>query len=146
MNKKTAIKSLQDVRKYHEYEMKRLSMILDSKEVGAFELNSKKECNFGQWFYSEDNHLKEIIGLQFYENLELLHCSWYSQYHKIYMLLFSDKNSGFFSKLIASSEKSMNLDKAKSYYHDLKIISDKLIKSLCSCERRLTALNESKFH
>lgn len=147
MNKENTIKSIQDVRKHHEIQMQKLEMLVNGKNVTGITPALKSECNFGKWFYSHDNHIEEIIGLQFYENLEKLHSAWHRQYIIIYNAIFSDKQKGFFSKLLGSSKvDTLKLDKAKVYLSELKGTSEKLLQALDASNRRITALSDTKFY
>jgi hypothetical protein len=108
----------------------------------------KTKCDFGLWLYGDENHIKEIVGSQFFTNLDREHTKWHHEYRKIYDILFATKSTkGLFSKLLGKKGiDPMELDKVKYYYVSLKEISEALLKALASSERRISALNESKFH
>jgi hypothetical protein len=67
---------------------------------------------------------------------------------KIFNIFFKEKKKqGFFAKIISPQKiDEMELDKAKLYYSDLKITTKELLKMLATSERRLEAMNETKFH
>jgi len=127
-----------------EKEMVKLELALNGTQVDEVKLSNKFECDFGQWFH-QAYHLKEIFGPQLYEKIDFLHSEWHSIYGKIYAIYFQEKKKGFFSKLLHKEPSELEKDKARAYYDDLKKLAAELEKTLEVCERRLSALGESKF-
>uniref|UniRef100_UPI002638B1BC CZB domain-containing protein n=1 Tax=Sulfurimonas sp. TaxID=2022749 RepID=UPI002638B1BC len=105
------------------------------------------QCDVGQWLYDEKYHLESLLGSQFYSELDAIHETWHLEYARIYKIFFSEKKEkGLFSKLFASSKiDPLELDKAKLYYAELNETTQKLLCILEKSQRRLSALNESKF-
>jgi len=108
---------------------------------------SKMKCEFGKWLYGENNaFIKSILGAQFYEQLDKEHEAWHSEYAKIYMLLFEKKKEGFFTKVFSSNKiDTLSIDKSKTYYVDLEVITKKLLNTLDKSIRRIGAMDPSKF-
>ncbi len=142
MNKITTLNSIIHVIKYHEEQMQKLKDLVDGKSVEKVIHISKTQCDFGQWLYT--NNIQNIIGFQFYEKIDRLYTEWHEQYYKIYKVFYNEKK-GFISKLFTSTSQEMKLDKAKLYYSELKVTSSDLLRILASSERRISAMNESKF-
>jgi len=148
MTKEQTIASIQKAREAHELQMDKIEAIISGKEVKNPTAVEKTKCEFGQWLYTEDNRVKEIIGRQFYENLDAKHEKWHIEYVRIFNIFFKDKKKkGFFSKLLGvKNVDPLEFDKAKLYYAELQETTKELLKALGSAERRISALNESKFH
>lgn len=146
MNKSETVKSIEAMKIFHETQMDNIKLLLNGKVVDKLEPIAKTECEFGEWLYTHENRIQDILGVQFYERLEKLHEQWHIQYYKIYKIFFMDEKKGFFSSLIGGSKvDQMQIDKAILYFTELKIISDELLLALASSHRRALALNESKF-
>ena len=145
MNKIKTLNSIIAVIKHHEEQMQKLKDLVEGKSVENTLSISKTQCEFGKWLYSNDSNIQNIIGHQFYEKIDKLYTEWHEQYYKIYKI-FYDEKKGFISKMFTSTTEEMKLDKAKLYYSELKITSGNLLKILSSSERRISAMNESKFN
>jgi|GEM_PF-1482608 hypothetical protein len=148
MDKTKTLESLQNARKAHLSQMAKIEAAMSDHDVDNPTAVAKTKCEFGQWLYAEENHVKEILGAQFYENIETLHGQWHAEYIRIFDIFFKDnKKKGFFSKIIGGHKHDeMEIDKAKLYYSELQVTTNALLKALDSSERRVSALNESKFH
>ncbi len=144
MNKIQTLNSIIAVIKHHEDQMQKLKDLVDGKSVEKVLSISKTQCEFGKWLYSNDNSIQNIIGFQFYEKIDKLYTEWHEQYYKIYKVFYNEKK-GFISKMFTSTSQEMKLDKAKLYYSELKVTSSDLLRILASSQRRISAMNESKF-
>ena len=146
MTKEQTLESVKKAREAHLLQMDKIEAIIEGEKVENPTAVSKKECDFGRWIYDDTNHLKELIGRQFYEKLDAKHEQWHMEYTRIYNIFFKENKKGLFSKLFGNSNvDSLELDKAKLYYSELKTTTQELLKVLASVERRLEALNEAKF-
>lgn len=146
MNKEQTLLSIQNARKAHEAQMKKILVLLNGSKPENPTAVAKTKCEFGMWLYNEDNHVKDILGSQFYNNLETLHAKWHTEYSRIFEMFFKDTKKGFFSKIISAPKiNQMELDKAKLYYSELSVTTAELLKALASSERRMSALSESVF-
>lgn len=149
MDKQSALESIEKATESHIYQMDKIRTLITGKDIENPTAVSQTQCAFGQWLYGDENHVKEILGVQFYDNLETLHSSWHIQYFKIYNIFFKKEevHKGLFSKLLGSTNKvsEMEIDKAKLYYAELKEVTDKLLKALGASKRRIMALSDSKF-
>ena len=148
MNKEKTLESIQNARKAHETQMSKIKSAIDGEVVENPTAVAKTKCAFGIWLYDDENHLRNILGSLFYDKLEQLHGKWHSEYIRIFEILFQKtQKKGFFSKIIGTSKvDEMELDKAKLYYSELQVTTQELLHALAASERRLTALNESKFY
>jgi len=146
MNKEQTIESIDNARKAHIAQMEKIEALLRGKKVENPTYPEKTKCQFGKWLYDEDNHVKDILGSQFYSNIEILHARWHEEYSRIFNIFFKEEKKSFLSKLLASSKiDEMEMDKARLYHSELKVTTEELLKALGSSYRRASALSESKF-
>ena len=147
MDKNATLEAIQKARIAHESQMQKIETLLNNEKVDNPTAVLKTECAFGKWLYAEDSNLKKILGALFYSNIEIAHAKWHSEYTRLFDIFFKDtKKVGLFSKLLGSSKvDGMDMDKAQLYYSELKNTTKELLKVLDVCERRVQALNESKF-
>jgi len=147
MTKEETIEAMEHLRTYHEDLMFDIGKLVKGHDLENTVPVSKKQCDFGKWLYSPNNHAMEILGEQFYDNLESIHSEWHVNYYKIHQIFFSDKKQGFFSSLMGPHKvDEMDLDKAKLYYSELEQTTKALLASLASSQRRVHAMNENRFY
>ncbi|WP_294965308.1 CZB domain-containing protein [Sulfurimonas sp.] len=147
MDKTQTIESIRNARRAHEAQMSRIESAIQGCKVDNPTTVSKTECIFGLWLYDEKNHLRDIVGSFFYDNIEVLHSQWHHEYFRLFEILFKEEKKGFLSNMIGSNKLSeMQRDKAKLYYSELEVTTQKLLKVLGSAQRRICALQESKFY
>lgn len=145
MNKQDTLESIQKARLSHLTQMEKIDAVFEGKEVKDPTAVAKTDCAFGKWLYNGENHLREILGVQFYDNMEVLHGRWHAEYRRLFDIFFANQKKSFFGKMKAPKVEGMELDKAKLYHSELKQTTEELLKALASSERRISALNESKF-
>jgi len=146
MTKEETLAAIKKAKEAHEMQMQKIEEAMNGKEIEDPTALEKTKCAFGKWLYDPDNHMQEIIGSQFYTNLDYEHEKWHREYAKIYNILFTQKKQGLFAKLLGKkSIDPLELDKAKLYYLELQETTDKLLKALASSQRRVSALQASKF-
>lgn len=146
MNKALTLEKLAKIRKNHIAQTDKISTAVNGRKVSQPTALSSKECEFGEWLYDKENHLKDLLGSLFFEKLEALHEQWHKEYAKAYKILFEKQGTGLLSKFRSSPKiDSLELDKAKVYYTNLDEITSELLKILKLCEQRISALNENKF-
>ncbi len=147
MDKAHTIQSIINITKDHNLKMRIIQDALKGQKIYETAPNEAKVCMFTIWLRDENKYLKEILGTLFFDNLKKFHTMWYSEYIKIYNIFFKEEEKGILSRLLHAPKASeMDIDKAKLYYLDLEKYSQELLRSLASSQRRLQALNESKFH
>ena len=146
MNKTQTIEAMEKARAVHIAQMDKIELVLKGKEVKNPTSVSQTKCAFGKWLYADENQLERIIGELFYTKLEKLHAKWHQEYFRIYELCFKGEKKGFFSKMMGSKAlEPMVLDKVKFYYTELQETTDDLLKVLATSQRRIEAMNESRF-
>ncbi len=146
MNKEQTLEAINRAKIAHMTQMEKIKAAIDGEKVNNPTAVVKTACDFGKWIYSEESHLKKILGSLFYDNLEVTHGKWHSEYVSLFNILFKDEKKGFFSKFIGSSAiDEMEMDKAKLYYSELEATTAELLRIISSCERRVNAMNELKF-
>ncbi|PHQ65468.1 MAG: hypothetical protein COB99_03845 [Sulfurimonas sp.] len=147
MDKTKTLESIQNARRAHEAQMSKIKAAINGDKVENPTAVAKTKCTFGKWLYNDENRLRDILGSLFYDNMEVLHAKWHTEYFKLFEIFFKEEKKGFFSKILGSSKVSeMELDKAKLYYSELEETTKELLKALGSSERRIGALPESKFY
>jgi len=146
VDKAKTLESIQKARKAHEAQMEKIKAAIDGQKVDNPTAVAKTKCEFGKWLYDDEIHLRNILGSFFYDNLEVLHSKWHSEYFRLFDIFFKEEKKGLFSKMFGSSKiNEMELDKAKLYYSELKVTTKELLQAIGSSERRIGALQESKF-
>ncbi|MBU1659324.1 CZB domain-containing protein [bacterium] len=146
MDKDHTIESIQNARKAHESQMEKIALLIEGKAVENPTAVSQTKCEFGKWLYSDDHHIKQILGSQFYDNIETLHSRWHVEYVRIFNIVFKEEKKSFLSKFLGVQKLDpMTLDKVKLYHSELNVTTSELLKALASSERRIMALPESKF-
>ncbi len=147
MTKEQALEDVAKAKYALEVQMTKLEDLLGGLDVPNPIAAAKEKCEFGKWLYSDDNHMRTILGELFYLRLEELHKQWFVEYMKIFDMFVHEDEKTFFSKLLNSSSISpLDLDKAKLYFLELEATTKELLVNLEKSERRLSALNPSKFH
>ncbi len=147
MDKTQTLQAIENARNAHIAQMDKLTAAINGEKVDDPTSVSQRKCAFGKWLYADESDLKFVLGSLFYNNLESMHAKWHNEYSKLFDIFFKDQKKGFFSKLIGSSKISdMEIDKARLYFSELEITTSELLKILASCERKVTATNEGKFH
>ena len=148
MNKETFLSAIADAIKAHKSQMKKIENALDGDIIENPTAPEKTKCAFGHWLYDTDNHVKEIIGAQFFIEIETIHTKWHSEYLRVFNILFRfEKKVGFFSKLLSKNKiDEMELDKAKAYYAELQETTKQLLKIMEASQRRVDAMHEAKFN
>ncbi len=147
MNKQETIDAIENARKAHIKQMDNIKALIEGKEVNTLTPVSKMKCQFGQWLYGDNEKVENILGAQFYENLDVIHETWHIQYAKIHAIFVTQKKAGLFSKLFATSKvDALEFERAKVYYKDLEETTENLLRLLDASQRRVQALGESKFH
>lgn len=147
MDKNGTLEAIEAARKSHETQMAKIESAINGESVDNPTEVAKTLCKFGRWLYSDENHMEEILGELFYEKLEKIHAQWHQEYSRIYEIFFKEKKGGFFSGLLGSHKvEEFEIDKAKLYYTELKVTTKELLHVLGSCERRVSAMSEAKFH
>ncbi len=146
MDKNQTLEALERVRMAHISQMEKIMSAVNGEKIDSPTAVLKTECDFGKWLYSEESHLKKVLGSLFYNNLETAHAKWHNEYAKIFNILFVNVKKGFFSKMVGLDKiDDMELDKAKLYFSELEVTTAELLRVLDSCERRANAMNELRF-
>ncbi len=147
MNKQETINAIEHAREAHIEQMAKVKSLIEGKHVDNLTPVSKIKCEFGQWLYGDKERVKNILGAQFYENLDMIHEAWHIQYAKIHAIFVHEKDEGFFSKIFGVHKiNALELEKAKVYYKDLEQATKDLLRVLDASQRRVQALSASKFH
>ena len=147
MNREKTLKALDEATISHEYQMNKVKSLVEGSEIKEPPMVDETKCQLGLWLYDENNHIKEILGAQFFDNLEEAHTRWHREYSRIFDIYYKNRKKGFFSKLIGSDKiEDIEIDKAKLYNYDLIATSENLFKALAASKRRISAMGDSKFN
>jgi len=146
MDKNQTLEAIDRARMAHMSQMEKIRGAVNGEKVNNPTSVLKTECDFGKWLYSEESHLKKVLGTLFYNNLETAHAKWHAEYVKLFNILFKSEKKGFFSKIMGLDKiDDMELDKAKLYFSEIEVTTAELLRVLDSCERRANAMNELRF-
>jgi len=147
MTKSQSIEAIDNARLAHIQQMDKIEAILHGQNVDNPTSVSKMKCDFGQWLYGKENEsIQSILGAQFYEQLDVMHERWHSEYAKIYDILFKEKKQGLFSKMFNKNKiDSLTVDRVTIYYVELQETTKQLLHILDKSKRRMEAINESKY-
>ena len=147
MDKNQTLEAMVAAKKSHETQMAKIEAAINGENVENPTAVAKTMCHFGKWLYAEENHIEEILGELFYEKLEKAHAQWHTEYVRVFNIFHKNKKSGFFAGLLGSNKvDDLEIDKAKLYYRELEVTTKELLHVLGSCERRISAMSEAKFH
>lgn len=146
MSKEQTLAAIEKATQSHTEQLQKIENVLSGKNIKDPTALSKTKCAFGMWLYDDNSKLKEIMGVQFYEKIDHLHEAWHLHYAKIYAIYFEEQSEGFLSKLFGKKVSSLQKDKAKLYFTELREITEQLLKALDVAKRRVQALSESKFN
>jgi len=137
------LQDFQNIKKTHEQQVLQLEFLLQNNRTNE-EIEKKDTfCSFNVWAL-DNTTLEKLLGIQIYKKLITAHAQWHVYYKKILQILF-EENTSKFRKLFSSKPSPQAIDKAKAYFHDLQEATKELDHMVTVCERRLNALNESKF-
>lgn len=146
MNKEETIRALENAKKSHLAQMEKIKSALAGQVVENPTAVSKVECDYGQWFYGNKEQLIQVLGTQLYERIDKTHEEWHKEYRKIYDIFFKEKKKGLFSKILGDNKpNTLEVDRAKLYYIELKETTKTLLNITDSAMRRVIALSDSKF-
>ena len=147
MNKQEMVAAIEYAGKAHINQMNKIEALIEGKKVNELTPVAKTKCDFGKWLYGDSENIRIVLGVQFFDNLDLLHETWHIEYSKIYNIFFGEPKAGLFAKLFSSNKiNTLEIEKAKVYYKDLQKATQDLLRALEVSQRRVLALNESKFH
>ncbi len=142
-NKAQYLHSFQEIQKQHKGQLLQIEFLLNKNS--STETIDKKDnfCTFNTWALNNPA-LEKLLGVQMYKKLITTHTQWHTYYKKILQILF-EENTSTFRKLFSSKPSAQAIDRAKAYFDDLQQATNELEHIVVVCERRLNALNESKF-
>lgn len=105
------------------------------------------ECEFGKWYYSDGQNLRDLPG---FKEIEEMHDGLHKTYMEIFVLLFGEveNKTSFFGRLFGRSHKVANANReaAMKKYHILENRSDTIIKQLVQLERVVMAMGDEQLH
>ncbi len=100
MDKEKTLASIQNARRAHEAQMSKIKATINGERVENPTAVSKTKCDFGIWLYDDENHLRNILGSLFYDNMEVLHGKWHSEYLRIFEIFFQEQKKVFLQKYL----------------------------------------------
>ncbi len=146
MNREESVKAVLKVKEYHEDMISNIRGLVNGRDVEILPPVAKTKCTLGLWLYNPENRVKDILGLIFYEKIDALHEKWYDEYINIYNIFNKKEKKSFLSKIMGSNKiKMMDMDRAKAYYADLEITTEKILTELDKSHRRFLALSNASF-
>ena len=148
MTKSEMLDAIDRAKKTHLEQMDKIRSAINGHKVENPTALSKMECEYGVWFYGNEAQIKEILGAQLFDRLDIHHENWHKEYLNLYNIFFKEeeKKVGLFAKIFKRDEiDTLVLDKAKLYFVELQKTTDELLKVIESASRRVAALSDTKF-
>ncbi len=146
MNKDLTLEAINSARDSHMSQLDKIQALIDGEEITNPTTVSYTKCTFGLWLYDKNNNIENILGENFYQQIEQLHIKWHGEYSRIFDIFFTNRKKGFFAKILGHSNvDEKELDRAKLYYSELQETTQNLLRILASSQRRIAALSETKF-
>jgi len=148
MNKELALQYLQTAKKAHiTWVVKAQALVVGlPMQRNQIPLNCIS-CKFGEWFYCDAQELKDIVGIDYLQNIENEHFNLHQVYKKIFKIYYDEVNASFFSKLFGM-RKDISEDEdrmAVAYYAELDEISNRIIALVDKIEKKLTNTKSHSF-
>lgn len=147
MKKEHIIHAIEAAETYHEEQLDKVARLIKGEKIENPTPISKEACKFGKWLYGEAKDIQSILGLQFYDNMEIMHGFWHSEYKKIYDIFYDLDKNIVLSFLFGNRRKveADMLKKAQEYFEELQSITQNLLKALHVSKKRVLVLSESFF-
>ncbi len=140
------IASIRKARAEHNKWLHKIKLMISGLDMNksAVELN-QSESPFGHWLYTEAILLSTLNSKATLLEIEILFNICYSQYHKIYNVLFNS-NGGILNSLFGNKKaSSSDLIIAQNFYEELVEKSDELLNKIRIYENQVQANGEEKF-
>ena len=146
MTKKKVLKAIEHAYEYHMQQMEKVKLLIEGKRVKNPTPKVKNACEFGVWLYGDASRIKKLLGIQFYNSMEIIHEYWHIQYEKIYDLYYNDEQR-LFGKFLAYRKKLSDEERqeVEEAYAGLQRATEDLLEALIASKRRIIALKEHAF-
>jgi hypothetical protein len=147
MIKKHVLAAIENVIEYHTEQMEKIEQLVNGESVKKLAPVSKFDCEFGKWIYGDAQRIQTVLGIQFYENVTVMHEYWHIEYGKIHDIFYDDEESGLLSKIFGNRRKvtAKELAQARGDYKKLTRTSDDILEALTASKRRVLALKNESF-
>jgi hypothetical protein len=147
MTKLDIIHTIEDAEIYHQEQLQKVSRLLGGEKLKNLTPVDKDTCNFGVWLYTDGRLVEKLLGLQLYENMELMHTFWHAEYKKIYEIFYDTKKHRILTFFVGNKRQvsSVMLQKAKVHFLELQEITKNLLKALYVVKKRVLALGDNCF-
>lgn len=113
----------------------------DRKSIPLNEMDTP----FGHWLYHDAMVFSTHSSKSVLEDISKLYTECYETYLKIYGVMFTGKNEGFFGMFITNKMSHSEILLAQKYYEELVVTSDALIKRMRTFENQMYATSNEKF-
>jgi hypothetical protein len=142
MKKKDVIYVLENAERYHKEQLEKVARLLQGKKEKKLTPLNKEACEFGKWLYGEGRVIETMLGLQFYDNIELMHAFWHNEYAKIYNLLFDTQKNRIVSFFLGNKKhlSATTMQEVQHHFQELQEITKNLLKALSVAKKRILAL------
>ncbi len=147
MTKKQILHAIEHAYEYHVEQMEKVTLLVEGEKVKNPPPRMKNECDFGKWLYGDARKIKKLLGIQFYNDIELIHEFWHLEYEKIYTIYYRDGEEGLLTKLFGNRRRLSNEEhqEVQEYYKALRRATKDLLDELIASKRRIIALKENAF-
>jgi hypothetical protein len=143
MNKTQTIAEFKKRIETQNFTVSRIKNIVSMKKHKDLEDVYGQEESFGEFFYSKDINLSDLLGGFLYDRINDYYTELKNNFAKIYMIFVEDASNPKRIKYKKVSE--ADYDIARAVLADLITINDKFNEYCNSSFDRLYALSESKF-
>lgn len=137
--------------------LKKIDKVLSAEELMLVKINKSIQNNdfkhienignpyeeFVNFLKLKENRMDELLGSFLYDQILSYTNQSYLELQKIIDIFFEE--SGFFKKKKGKKLTSIELEKTKSHYDDLKAINKKFAEYISSSIQRLNSLSKDKF-
>jgi len=147
MKKRDILDSIDSIYEYHSQQLEEVMLlVLEGERVQNPTPVDKEQCLCGAWIYKDAVKIKKLIGIQFYDNMKMMHEHWHHEYESIYALYYQDKQSRL-KRLFSKPKKITKAEREEAlrHYMQMKSTTKDLLLALTTSKRRVLALSERCF-
>jgi len=143
MTKDATIAEFQKNIDYQNFVVSRTKNIINLKKYKDFDSIYKHEEHFGEFIYSKNSNLSELLGGFLFDRLNDYYLEVKDKFKRLYIIFIADGSNP--KKIKFNKIGNADYDIAKAVLGDLIEVNNKLNEYCKSAMDRLHALSESKF-
>ncbi|MGD9655179.1 MAG: CZB domain-containing protein [Sulfuricurvum sp.] len=148
MEKTKIIQHLKDAKAAHKNWVTKAKMLINGFDIQADSIPvNSHACEFGKWFDKEAKNLSSLSFTSFecIKDINVHHTMLHNTYENIYKIYYAGENS-FFNKLFGIKREVTQEERELSlrYFHEMEVLSNKLIDELNRMENKIASLDNEK--